>query len=381
MTDTARTPPHAAPNCDLFCQVIDNYGDAGFAWRLARALHAERAWRPRLFIDQPLTLARMVPALALAAGDGAVPFESQEVDGVEVLAWERAAQARPAAVVIEAFGCALPEPYLERMAAHPAPRAWINLEYLSAEPWVRGCHALPSPHPRLPLTKHFFFPGFEAGTGGVLIERGLEDERLAFRADPVARAQTLAALGADPHAPFTAFLFCYPDAPLASLARALAATPVPGQWLLAPGAARELARIAPPQVRCVALPFVPQADFDRVLWSVDLALVRGEDSFVRAQLAAVPFVWQAYAQEQAAHLAKLEAHARLYAAGLSPSAAEAWLGFSRAWNQAADCGDAWPALVLALPELARHADAWRARLAALGSLTDALGSFAEARLK
>jgi uncharacterized repeat protein (TIGR03837 family) len=383
MTDTARTPPHAAPNCDLFCQVIDNYGDAGFAWRLARALHAERGWRVRLFIDRPATLASLVPALGAGAGAEGLEsgFTAQSVDGVEVLPWDRALAARPAGIVIEAFGCRLPDTYLERMAAEAAPHAWINLEYLSAEPWVRGCHARPSPHPRLPLTKHFFFPGFEAGTGGVLIERGLEQERLAFRADPAERAATLAALGADPHAPFTIFLFCYPEAPLAALAQALAASPQPSQWLLAPGAAREFASLAPPQARCVALPFVPQADFDRLLWSVDLALVRGEDSFVRAQLAAVPFVWQAYPQAEGAHLAKLEAFARLYADGLGPAPAAAWLGFSRAWNEGTMSSATWDALRASLPELAIHAASWRGRLASLGSLADALGSFAEARLK
>lgn len=381
MTDSAHKPPREPLACDLFCQVIDNYGDAGFAWRLARALHAERGWRVRLFIDRPATLASLVPALGPGTAGPEADFDGQSLEGVEVLPWDRALLVRPAPIVIEAFGCRVPEPYVDRMALESAPPAWINLEYLSAEPWVRECHALPSPHPRLPLTKYFFFPGFEAGTGGVLIERGLEEQRQAFRAAPTARAETLAALGADPHAPFTAFLFCYPEAPLAALAQALAASPRPSQWLLAPGAAREFARLAPPQARCVALPFVPQADFDRLLWSVDLALVRGEDSFVRAQLAAVPFVWQAYLQAEGAHLAKLEAFARLYEEGLSPPTAAAWRGFSRAWNEGAECTTSWPALQSALPELASHAESWRARLEALGSLTDALGSFAESRLK
>ncbi|MCF0254204.1 MAG: elongation factor P maturation arginine rhamnosyltransferase EarP, partial [Duodenibacillus sp.] len=27
--------------CDIYCRVIDNYGDAGVAWRLANSLAAE----------------------------------------------------------------------------------------------------------------------------------------------------------------------------------------------------------------------------------------------------------------------------------------------------------------------------------------------------
>ena len=83
----------------------------------------------------------------------------------------------PADVVIEAFACRLPESFEAAMARRvPAP-CWINLDYLSAEAWVSGCHALPSPHPRLPLTKYFFFPGFDETTGGLLREHDLADAR------------------------------------------------------------------------------------------------------------------------------------------------------------------------------------------------------------
>ena len=51
------------------------------------------------------------------------------------------------------------------MAVAARPPAWINLEYLSAEPWVESAHTLPSPQPRLPLTRHFYFPGFTEATG------------------------------------------------------------------------------------------------------------------------------------------------------------------------------------------------------------------------
>lgn len=369
--------------CDLFCQVIDNFGDAGVAWRLARALAHERGWRMRLFIDELLTLSRIVPELDPAAA-------SQSAQGVEVLAWERAEHLAPAEFVIEAFGCALPEIYLQRLAADAGRRhCWVNLEYLSAEGWVLGCHALPSPHPRLPLTKHFFFPGFVAGTGGVVIERGLEARRTAWRDDAFTRGEWLAALGADPHAAFSVFVFAYPDAPLADWAQALAAAGEPVQLLLAPGAAGEqlaaaIASLAAPQVTTVRLPYVPQEDFDQLLWSVDAAIVRGEDSFVRAQLAALPFAWAIYRQAEDAHLEKLAAFAALYTAGLAPAVAAAWSGFSAAWNRAPGApplAEAWPLFRAQLPVMRQSADAWRLRLESLGSLTDSLSDFAAERLK
>jgi hypothetical protein len=35
----------AAIACDLFCAVIDNFGDIGVCWRLARQLTSEHGWR------------------------------------------------------------------------------------------------------------------------------------------------------------------------------------------------------------------------------------------------------------------------------------------------------------------------------------------------
>ncbi len=53
-------------------------------------------------------------------------------------------------VVIEGFGCGLPPRYVEAMAAAAAQPLWINLEYLSAEPWVDSVHGLAS---RAPATR------------------------------------------------------------------------------------------------------------------------------------------------------------------------------------------------------------------------------------
>jgi len=62
------------------------------------------------------------------------------------------------------------------------------------------------------------------------------------------------------------------------------------------------------------IPFLPQLRYDELLWSCDLNLVRGEDSFVRAQWAARPFVWHIYAQAESAHHRKLESFLDRYVA-------------------------------------------------------------------
>ena len=131
---------------------------------------------------------------------------------------------------------------------------------------------------------------------------------------------------------------------------------------------------------CVhVLPFTDQDGYDALLWASDLNFVRGEDSFVRAQWAARPFVWQIYPQADAAHHDKLDAFLTRYLAGLPPAAADAQARFWRAWNDCADDGTtpaaAWPAFADALPVLAAHARAWCEAQAALPDLATRLTKF------
>ena len=177
---------------DVFCKVIDNFGDAAVCWRLARQLAGEHGGRVRLWIDA-------LPALHSLCPEVDASLAQQVVCGVTVLRWTANAEfGAPAEIVVEAFGCGLPESYVESMAdRHPSP-VWVILEYLSAESWVGSHHGLPSPHPRLPLERHFFFPGFAPGTGGVLRESSLEKRREAFQGSPAAQAKFWRDLGFAP---------------------------------------------------------------------------------------------------------------------------------------------------------------------------------------
>src|SRR5205814_7987883 len=80
---------------DIFCAVVDNYGDAGIAWRLARMLACEYTLPVRLYVDALPTLARLVPSIDPAR-------DRQSAAGVEVCVWRgpRAdLSAQPGAVV------------------------------------------------------------------------------------------------------------------------------------------------------------------------------------------------------------------------------------------------------------------------------------------
>ncbi|EJO30074.1 elongation factor P maturation arginine rhamnosyltransferase EarP [Achromobacter marplatensis] len=313
---------------DIFCRVVDNYGDIGVCWRLARRLSQGRGWDIRLWVDDLASFARIQPGIEPLAA-------RQQLGGVDIVHWSDAPAPALTArdVVIEAFACDPPPAFVDSMRrVHPV---WINLEYLSAEAWVESCHGLPSQRPD-GLVKHFFFPGFTPATGGLLREPGLDAERDALQASMDQQNAFLRSLGVDEalllrrrDGARTVSLFCYPTAPVDALVQALAANAQPSVLLVPEGVAPglEAACAAPGFPLLARLPFVAQPDFDRLLWCADLNFVRGEDSFIRAAWAARPLVWQIYPQEENIHLEKLESWLARYPA---PDPAHALI---RAWNQ------------------------------------------------
>ena len=342
---------------ELFCRVIDNHGDLGVCWRLARQL-AVAGCVVRLWVDDAAALAWMAPE--------GVP------QGIEVLPWEAAAAAQTVGdVVIEAFGCELPEPFVARMAARAPAPAWINLEYLSAEAYVERSHGLASPQfsgPGRGLRKFFFYPGFTARTGGLLREPGLLEAAAAFDAEAWLRARGIERRPGER----LVSLFAYPNPALPQLVELLGRRPT--LLLACPGAAPQaLARLPlPPALRWQALPYLSQDDYDRLLWACELNCVRGEDSFVRAQWAGRPFIWHIYPQDDGAHGPKLEAFMDRWLAGAEPTLAGPWRRLWRAWNGLAD----WGGVALPAPQAAREqALAWRAQLAAQPDLLSQLRDF------
>ncbi len=335
---------------DLFCRVIDNFGDIGVCWRLAADLGA-RGQTVRLWVDDPSALAWMAPAGA---------------PGVELRPWSDDTPAdEPGEVVIEAFGCDPPPGFVERMVQRAQPALWINLEYLSAEAYVRRSHGLRSPQ-RNGLVKWFFYPGFEAGTGGLIREPGLMAARLGFDGRGWLQARGIDVRPGER----VVSLFCYSSAPVDALLQTLADAPT--LLLATPGMASQA---LPQALRCIALPWLSQPDYDRLLWACDLNFVRGEDSFVRAQWAGAPFVWQIYPQHDAAHASKLEAFLDLMLQDAEAGLAAALRALWRAWN-----GLRHGPLALPEPEpWQAQALAWRERLVVQADLSSQLLEFAAER--
>lgn len=323
---------------DIFCQVIDNYGDAGVCWRLSADL-AERGHTVRLWMDDASILRWLAPQPLPAS--------------VEILSWQDA-QERPGELLdqalpeglIEAFGCEIPQPYLQHLhqhwpdAEHSQPQ-WLNLEYLSAEDYVQGMHGLYSPvmfGAAAGWRKRFFFPGFTPATGGLLREPTLPTRQQDFAASTW-RSDWLSHLDLPAHEHEHAeqaqylgsdcqwsVLFSYESAAMPSWLAQLAEAK-PNVLLVAAGRSQKAfldcyaaahpnavtaASAATPMRQwgnCLAilLPFLPQPEFDECLWASDFLIVRGEDSLVRALWAGKPFIWHIYPQDDLAHHEKLNA--------------------------------------------------------------------------
>jgi uncharacterized repeat protein (TIGR03837 family) len=375
---------------DIFCKVVDNYGDIGVSWRLARQLATEHGFSVRLWVDNLASLSRICAEVDTHT-------EKQTVCDIEVRRWAVPfPEVVPANMVVETFGCNPPESYVIAMAHMTHPPAWINLDYLSAEEWVDSHHALPSPHTRLPLTKYFYFPGFTDKTGGLLREQDLLAQRDAFQRDKNAQAIFWQSLNLLPPAQneLRVSLFCYENPALPELLQAWAEGKQSITCLVPEGVASEsLAKIFPEITNAAAkkfsrgqltvhiIPFTGQDEYDHLLWACDVNFVRGEDSFVRAQWAGRPFVWHIYPQKENVHWVKLNAFIDLYCRDLPSEQAAAIQDFWRTWNAGRGAGEAWTGFLRQRPHIQSYTRQWARQLAAKTDLATGLADFCQKLIK
>lgn len=364
---------------DIFCQVVDNYGDIGVTWRLARQLRLEFNQRIRLFVDDLGAFKHLCPAVD-------TDRELQMIQGVEIHYWHPKLDIKPAEIVIEAFACTLANNFIMAMAERTPPSRWINLEYLSAETWVESCHLLPSPQLIGP-DKYFFFPGFNTNTGGLLREHNLIDERGQFSDDQKRRFLHKLGVYSEPQARLVS-VFTYENPAIGSWLDCLMQGEQQHHLLVPPGRiATDIKRWlnvdklengvceVRGQVTIQPVPFLSQQEYDYLLWCCDLNLVRGEDSFVRAQWAAKPFLWHIYQQEDNAHLEKLSAFLKIYLKDMDEATATAVEKFWQDWNQQQPLEHSWDLWLKQSAKMGIYASSWCSELAAQKSLAQTLSQF------
>ena len=374
---------------DIFCAVVDNFGDIGICWRLSRQLVAEHGIRVKLWVDDLASFQRLCnevdPMLA-----------TQRIAGVDIALWHSAipwSTITPGNVVIEALACTIPQAFQVQMAKASRAPVWINLEYLSAEAWIEGCHGVASPHPQLPLTKYFFFPGFTEQSGALLREQALLPRLKAFQHDKPAQQQFWQRIGLPQALDFQRriSLFAYSHAQLASLFACWEQASTTTLCIIPLGdLAKQVQQRYPEltehsvvqegQLTLALLPFVPQPDYDLLLSACDINFVRGEDSIIRAQWAAKPFVWQIYRQAEQAHLVKLDAFLARYTADWDEELQHSMMNFHHAWNTEQSLTAFWQRFEHNLPEVTEKNLLWRNKLESHGDLASNLVRFVEKKI-
>jgi uncharacterized repeat protein (TIGR03837 family) len=303
---------------DIFCRCIDNFGDAGVAYRFAKEFKAARpSCRVRLFIDNLGTLHAIESAIDPAK-------DIQEYESVVYINmrddFDPAASGLGVAdIMVEAFACDIPERAF--MAALDRSRLIINLEYLSAEEWVEEYHLFESLLGRGAVRKFFFLPGFRETTGGLIINSKLRAAADGGRLDRAAAINAATAGSGVTVGPgdgtLVGTVFTYArgfDTLIADLVEFGRDTllVVFGEQSQR-GMAATFGRITGgggfeyKNVRALFVPFIPQHDYDTLLCCADFNLVRGEDSLARAVLSGKPFIWHAYVQAERLQLVKAAA--------------------------------------------------------------------------
>ncbi|WP_300620902.1 elongation factor P maturation arginine rhamnosyltransferase EarP [uncultured Fusobacterium sp.] len=299
---------------DIFCEIIDNYGDIGVVYRTAKELQKIfPKSKIRAFLNK-LDEFKKINSQVL-------DLPSQNIDGIEYITFDylrdNANELLTAQVIIEAFGCQIPEEYME--IAYDNSELLINLEYLSAEDWIEDFHLQSSPLGRGKLKKVFFMPGFTEKSGGVIadsnylerIQRVLENKEFyekKYLSDIEDRENKIVG---------TLFSYEKNFTPLLEDLKKLDKDVV----ILAMGektqdSLRKILKnfsiedfrnsLKYGKIEIRFLNFLNQEEYEELINIVDFNFVRGEDSFIRAVLTGKPYMWHIYCQEEYAHMDKIE---------------------------------------------------------------------------
>ncbi len=352
-------------NITILCKVVDNFGDIGFVYRLARALTQEdTSLHLRLIVSDLASFAALAPEVDATK-------DEQTSYGWQIFNWNadetgrRAFRQNPPAIILECFQCGRPD-WLEDILFDKAARPddivqIINIDYLTAEDYADDFHLLKSGTRSPRVKKINFMPGFTDKTGGLILDR-----------DFVKARKTNSSYQTDV---FTLVFFSY-ERNCMPVVKALEAfqtqTGQKVRLLLAAGKSHapfmNAWKKAGKPFIVESLSFLPQEAWDALLCHSDFNFVRGEDSLSRACLSGIPFVWQAYIQEQDYHLVKLSALNQRLRPYLAPPLFSAYDAYTRAYNVEKDQTDALLQVLLAAKDMKKGFSRFADDLIAKGNL-------------
>lgn len=296
---------------DIFCDVIDNFGDIGFVYRLAREIKKkDPTLEVRVFLNDLETFSKINKRVS--TGEKIQEIEDITYYDMREMTDGDYIEAGNGQVGIEAYGCDLPEPYLKNHSGNL--QLVINIEYLTAEEWAKEYH-LQSSYINLKNVKKFFYmPGFEDWSGGLIIpEHEPAKNRVEFFQNLISSHSEKKFINSSSDLlkkeTFIGTIFSYEynfENLLNTLENSERETlllvfgEMSKKGILITNKVKKLKNL-----NIVFMDYVEQNIYDEILYNSDFNLVRGEESFARAIVSGKPFLWHAYCQEEREHLNKV----------------------------------------------------------------------------
>lgn len=305
---------------DIFCEIIDNFGDIGVVYRLAKEL--KTFYNGNVKIRVILNRVNEFVNMNKKAKD----TDYQEIDGIIYITNEYLAKNictfSPANVIIEAFGCNILEEYLEKAKLESS--LLINLEYLSGEDWIEGIHLMESPLGAEKLKKFFFMPGFTEKSGGVIVDSLFLNRKKSVLENKKFYLEKYIPEIDEKY--FVGTIFSYEKNFLPLIDVLLKNGKENCLLILGEKSQMSINKIIENlNITCLSegiykyeniiikfMPFLEQEEYEELINLVDYNFVRGEDSFVRALLTGKPFVWHIYLQDEMAHMDKIDGFIKRY---------------------------------------------------------------------
>lgn len=294
---------------DIFCNVIDNFGDAGVVYRFAKELKKkEEQKKIRIFLNRYDEFAAINPKIDINKN-------SQLIDGIFYLLRESSELENiiPAEIIIETFGCDIDELYLEKINKKTVI---LNLEYLSAESWVEDYHKMQSFTSNPNIKKYFFMPGFTEKTGGLIINSDKKEKSKDILKEYYSGEVENKKIGT---------IFSY-EHNFENLIEDIFKLKNQYLLLIMGEKSKESFKISinkefiqleegyfkKDNLEILFMPFVTQEKYDEIISVTDFNFVRGEESLARAALSGIPFIWHAYLQEDMVHMDKVDAFLKTF---------------------------------------------------------------------
>ena len=306
----------------VLCKVVDNFGDIGVVYRLAKQLKKINPQNQiNLVTDNLDSFNKICSTVNPVLG-------FQTLEGLNVYNWKAADFCHEAfskndgelmPVILECFQCGRPE-WMERILFDEKLERTVHIlmiDYLTAEKYAEDFHCLQSLTRSSKVQKVNFMPGFTEKTGGLIIddpwkevpERNPEGPVLVFTYEKnwKSLASCLKSWSSEKGRKVyvaqgrgrQSFIDAWNEVQLSEKS--------PDTWTKLPDLSYLPRSEKKPEPLLEELSYINQEQWDELMKGCSALVIRGEESMSRACLSGIPFIWHAYPQSDEYQLVKVRA--------------------------------------------------------------------------